>query len=603
MGKGSGQRDRDTHFMRMLLIRPEDGLLSGRWTTSKWDRVIDLGRGGIRSYASAASQFKCPINFLDQFRDNYREIQSVRRLLDAGKNKVRDGFGLDWWVLTSILIHQQLETTILLQKLGQTIGPSDEISVSGPGFHAQALSAILGRRVQLLTPMRSRGAGHYFRTFQKFPLRQLVEIFWDKADAGYQFRGHFKRRPKARINDVVLLPTAYINVSRTGAAYAETAPDVNFLLVATRRSGWLHKVPANVSAAWLASYAGVRLSAAKSEYRDLMAQWDVLRKELEEIPEYNTISRCNSFEAFYYYIEHGLRVRDAWKNVLESETVTAVLCADDTNPFTHIPLLLARQRGLPTISCHHGALDGRCMVKGCDADVFLAKGKMEQDYLTRLCAMPPKKIVIGAPFSTVGAQRGALRDHNQPYIVFFSEPYEATNGRGTDVYADILVPLFELAAREGRQLIIKLHPAESLTERRSIAEQLLSLEQRKNLRFVTGPLSSELLGKTWFGITVLSTVAMECALHGVPCFLCKWLESSPYGYIDQFVRFGLGIPLSHPSEIPDIPILLRAGDRDTGGHGDCWEVASSSLLKALISAPPKTHEDALADLRQAKTVG
>jgi hypothetical protein len=575
--------------MRVLLIRPEDSILDGPWASSKWDRVVDLGHGGILSYMSAAVKFGCPITSLDQFRENYREISKVRSLLGVGRNKLLDRFGMDWWALTSILIHQQLEMIILLQELARTIKPGDEVSISGPGFHAEALSLILGRGVQFLTPVRPRGAAHYLKTFQKFPLRQLVEIFWDKADAGYQFRGPFERRPKAHHSDVVLVPTAYVNVSRIGVAYAKTVPDVDFLLVATRRSGWLRNVPANMSTAWLASYAR-RSTETKSESRDLVAQWEVLQKELENIPEFNTVSRCNFFKPFYYYLEHGPHVRDAWKNVLESEPVTAVLCADDTNPLTHLPLRLAKQRGLKTIACHHGALDGRSMVKECNAEVILAKGKMELDYLTRLCAVPAKNIVVGAPSYGAKAQRSVSQNPDLPNIVLFSEPYETTGGRAADVYADLLPPLSELAARERKSLIIKLHPAESLAERRRIVERFLNTEQRRNVRFLTGPLTPELLDRTWFGITVLSTVVMECALRGVPCFLCRWLEFTPYGYIDQFARFRLGIPLTHPSEIPLIPIRLQKGERDAGRYEDSWEEASGSLLKTLFCGPRERYE-------------
>jgi len=332
-------------------------------------------------------------------------------------------------------------------------------------------------------------------------------------------------------------------------------------------------------------------------------RWQVLRNELEEVPEFRTISKCNTFDIFDYYLAFGLGIRDAWRKVLDSEPVKAVLCADDSNPFTHIPLLLAKARGLPTISCHHGALDGRSMVKECQADVALAKGKMEQDYLTRLCAVPAGKVMIGAP--SLAGTRLSVRTGDQgsrPYLVFFSEPYEATAGRATDVYADLLLPLSQLAARSEKQLIIKLHPAESLTERKNIVERFLNAEQRKNIRFVSEALSSELLDKTWCGITVLSTVVMDCALRGVPCFLCRWLESSPYGYVEQFVRFGVGLPLSHPREIADIPVRLGEAERDTVTNKDCWEQASASLLKTLLSTTT-TEENSLADPQRMRTAG
>ena len=570
--------------MRVLLIRPEDALAAGPWIGSKWDRVVDLGRGGIKAYEEAASQLGCPVGYLDQFRRDYQEIRRARELLKYGKNKLRDRLGLDWWALLAILVHQQVEATILLEDLAKTIAANDEVWTSAPGFHSQALSEILGREVRVFPARkRSKGALYYFERFRRLPFRQLIDVFWDKTDAGYDFRRRLSHRPKAQRNDVVLLPTAYVNVSRTGAAYASSVPDLNFLLVATRRSGWPSHLPENVSAAWLSSYATKRSSEREAEYQGLLSAWDSLRKELEEVPEFRIISRCDTFAIFQYYFAHGLGIRDAWLNVLESEPVKAVLCADDSNPFTHMPLLLAQMRGIRTISCHHGALDGRCMVKECHAEVILAKGRMEHDYLTRLCAVPAAKVVIGAPSLSGAERQSPFTTADRPFAVFFSEPYEATGGRATAVYADVLLPIAELAAREGRQLIIKLHPAESVTERSSIVEQLLSAELRQVVRLIDEPLDSELLDKTWFGITVLSTVVMDCALRQVPCFLCKWLESSPYGYVDQFVRFGLGIPLTHPDQISDIPAHLCEFERSTHRLEDCWEEVSTEPLKEVLA--------------------
>jgi hypothetical protein len=486
--------------------------------------------------------------------------------------------------LLGILVHQQLEATILLEDLAKTIASNDEVWISAPGFYSHALSEILGHEVRGFSARkRPKGVLHYAERFRRLPFRQLIDVFWDKTDASYELRGRFQRRPRAQRNDVVLLPTAYVNVSRTGAAYASSVHDLNFLLVATRRSGWIPHLPENVSAAWLSSYATKRTSEREAEHQGLLSAWDSVRKELENVPEFKIISRSNSFAILHYYFAQGLGIRDAWLNVLESEPVKAVLCADDSNPFTLMPLLLAQLRGIRTISCHHGALDGRCMVKECHADVILAKGRMEHDYLTRLCTVPSEKVLIGAPSLTGAARQSPRTTADRPFVVFFSEPYEATGGRATSVYADVLLRIAKLAAGEGRQLIIKLHPAESVKERSSIVERLLSAELRNIVRLVDEPLTPELLDKTWFGITVLSTVVMDCALRHVPCFLCKWLESSPYGYVDQFVRFGLGLPLTHPDEISDIPVHLRVFESRTHRYEDCWEEASDGLLKELFS--------------------
>ena len=58
-------------------------------------------------------------------------------------------------------------------------------------------------------------------------MRQLMGIFWDKYDPGYQFRAPLNGKRKPQDAPVVLLPTAYINVSRTGIAYANIQYCVN----------------------------------------------------------------------------------------------------------------------------------------------------------------------------------------------------------------------------------------------------------------------------------------------------------------------------------------------------------------------------------------
>jgi hypothetical protein len=307
---------------------------------------------------------------------------------------------LDWWELTAILFHSQLESLVLLRKLADSIGPQDEIYVSRSGFFATALAQFQAARVQTFGTsgaQRNRSLGHYLRVSRKFPTRQLLEIFWDKTDPGYQWRGRFAGKAKRSASPVVLLPTAYVNVSRTGVAYAKSVPEANFLLVSTRPSGWIANPPSNVSTAWLRSYASLDDPNRAVECEDLVARWAVLRRKLEEHPEFRALAAVGTFDDFPDRFARGLEIRDAWRNVLDGQPVQAVLCADDSNPYTHIPLLLAKKRGLPTVACHHGALDGRYLFKRTHADVVLAKGKMEEDYLTRACGLPRDVVEVGAP--------------------------------------------------------------------------------------------------------------------------------------------------------------------------------------------------------------
>jgi hypothetical protein len=498
--------------------------------------------------------------------------------------RLNDGFGLDWWELTSILVHQELDGAFLLRRLVESLGPGDEVYVSRPGFHADVLRLALGSRLHTFSPpgsWRRTGVRHYLQVLKKFPGPQLLEIFWDKTDPGYQFRGLFSKRRKPLSSAVVLLPSAYVSVSRTAAAYAESLPEVRFLLMVTRRSGWLQGLPANVSVEWLRRYASVRVPSRELEIRDLLKRWGALRTELRAVPEFRALTDVGCLDDFPYRLARGLEVRDAWRNVLDSEPVHAVLCADDSNSYTHIPLLLAKQKGLPTIACHHGALDGRYMFKRNHADVLLAKGKMEKDYLIRLCGIPPEAVEVGAPGVPVDLRQGSGQAE-RPLIVLFSEAYEVAGGRVRDFYQDMLPLLADLALSQRRELIIKLHPSESFSDRRRLVEQILGPEQQRVTRVVGGPLQSELLDQAWFGVTVMSTVAVECTLCGIPCFLCGWLESWPFGYVDQFTRFGVGICLNRPGDIKRIPETLSERSVGSSVPADCWSPIEAQRLRTLL---------------------
>jgi len=254
------------------------------------------------------------------------------------------------------------------------------------------------------------------------------------------------------------------------------------------------------------------------------------------------------------WIRSGLAVRDAWSNVLDSEPITAVFCGDDSNWHTRLPVLLARKRNLPTIDFHHGAFDGRFLLKNLPSDFYLAKSDMERDYLVRVCRLPSDRILVG------GTNLGAAKRHRDRIgsnIVFFSEPYDSIGGRPEEVYRELLPLLSSLASEQGRTLVVKLHPFESPRERRKLVQTVLGPKQASTVKIVSGPLSDELLPTAWFGITVESTTVLDCTQQGVPCFQCEWLVSTPFAYVQQFDRFGVGRLLHSPAEIADIPRILE----------------------------------------------
>ena len=215
---------------------------------------------------------------------------------------------------------------------------------------------------------------------------------------------------------------------------------------------------------------------------------------------------------------------------------------------------------------------------------------MEWDYLVRTCGVERERIEIAAPpYKTSVAARSA---QHRSVVIFFSEPYEVAGGRAVEYYREVLPKLADLAAKSNRELVVKLHPQESLRERRHLVSAVLSPTQRRVTRLVEGPLQEQLIASAWCGVTVLSTAAVDCTLQRIPVFLCAWLDHSNYGYVEQFVKFGVGVRLGSADEITDIP---RRVERFAANDGrGLWEPATPARLEQILSGRPVQAETASA---------
>jgi hypothetical protein len=570
--------------VKTLLLHPEDSPRRGPWTLQKWDQIVDLGKSSEATAASWQELAGCPVLRLESFRRSVEDPRLVGEILRSGFGQVRDELGLDWWELTSLFVHADLETAVLLLRLAASKNINGELYASRPDWPVRGLAALLGRSVRALANPDSGAllslVRHYGRVYKRFTPAQIIEIFWDKYDPGYAWRSKWTLRPPRASTPVVLLPSAYTNVSRMAAAYSRLLPDQPFLLVATRRSGLQFDPPSNVSVARLAAYA--RPVRRHPEYAAIVEKWTLLRKRLNEIRELALLDRVGILDRCADWFEHGLSARDAWVSVLDREAVMAVLCGDDTNWYTRLPVLLARRRGLPTVDFHHGAFDGRFLLKDLSSDVYLAKSEMERDYLLCICRLPADRVIIGAP-PGAAPLACAIQKTSESSIVFFSEPAESAGGRPEEIYRELIPPLFRLASEHGRTLVVKLHPFENSAERSKLLASVLSSEERAKLKIVSGPLSPELLATTWFGITVESSTVVDCTRHSVPCFFCEWLAFTPYGYTQQYARFGIGHSLRSANELTEIPRILSETPPPLGEDGGGEQPIGGDTLQRLFA--------------------
>ncbi len=573
--------------MKVLLQHPEDDAEIGPWRNTQWDLIVDFGWSGRCYYAQLSQSLGCRIlNFRDllgpeEYRDRLSEI------LNAGLGNILDDEGVDWWDVFIPYASPRLEDIMLMSALGEEIKGAAEIRATRPHFLVQALDLLQKRKIASFFESAATGLSARLRGYGKAAVElhpsQLVEVAFDKWDTDYRLRRFVGKKRASAATAAILLPSSYGNVSRVQASYARMLPGHRFLQVVTRKSGRIANIPPNLEVRSLASYAPVPFSSRTEKECDrLLENWDRFQKTtMAGQRDLSAARQLGVFAGFGGFMRKGLRIRDAWLRVFSKESISAVLSGDENNPYTRLPVILAHARKLPTTFSAHGALDTTLALRVPCSDNYLAQGEMARDYWVHWCGLSPDRVMVGAP------QEEAPRDLNggsRDLLVFFSEPYEVESGRVERLYKEILPQLCMVAQQTGRQVVVKLHPFESLRGRRKVIDGVLSKAERELVTLMGGPLAPGLLNRAWCGLTVESSTAVDCALHGVPCFLCNWFDISWFGYAKQFARFGVGRLLNSPQEILEIPSLIEQFEPITSRSNLAAPIGTEELDAILSGA-------------------
>ncbi|MGB8013852.1 MAG: hypothetical protein WCF68_19725 [Terriglobales bacterium] len=549
--------------MRVLLLHPDDDF-HGAWMRERWDSVIDLGRAPKSFYDAQSAALGCPVFSVFDLALEVEDLQIWRSLLAPGMGCVVDRFGIDWWDAISLLLQPELQEVRLALRLAEKLRGCRKLVASRLSATAEALRLQLGVPLQVLNGgLRQRLVGSVLRRSRAaadLGFVQLRQVVYDKCDPHYFWRRKLagppassKWKSKRESEPVILLPSAYSNVTKTAFRYARILPERKFLLVLARESGAVSPVPANVEVERLASFAAK--GCDNDELQELEVCWKQMEESLQENPVFRLAAQIGILKKATGWLRWGVAIRDAWLRVFEAWPVTVCLSADDSNPYTRIPLLLAERRGIPAVACHHGALDCRMAFKNSRFSNYLAKGEMERDYLEHACGVDAARIRVGAAPSSWRKNASAW-NQSAPWITFFTEPYESDLWRVEAIHREVLPRLCAAARGAGKTLVLKLHPFESARQRRRLLKRILSEDDRKLASVTDEALSGEILEKTWCAVTVESTVAFECASAGIPAFLCGWLRHAYAGYVPQYVRFGVGRMLESPDDLPRIADLL-----------------------------------------------
>jgi hypothetical protein len=572
--------------MRIFLLHPDDDF-QGSWTRQQWDSVVDLGRAPKSFYDAQSVELGCPVLSIFDLAVEVDDLQVWRSLLEPGMGRVVDRFGIDWWDVISLVLQPELQEVRLALRLAERLIGCRTLAVSRPLAMAEALRLQLGIPLQVFRPeLQKRLVPNALRrsatAARNLSFEELLQVVYDKYDPHYRWRRKLAGSAAQSPESVVLLPTAYSNVTRTAFSYARILPEQEFLLVLARESGAVSPVPANVQTARLATFAAKPCDT--NELQKLEVCWEQMEQSLQKHPTFKVPIQLGILKKWSHWLPRGLAVRDAWIRVFETHQVAGCLSADDSNPYTRIPLLLAEQREIPAVACHHGALDCRMAFKNPRFSTYLAKGEMERDYLERICGVDASRVRIGAS-SPPWRENVLVWSENAPWITFFTEPYETDLWRVEAIYREVLPRLCAVARRSGKTLALKLHPFESARQRMRLVTRTLSEGDRKLVILTDAPLSREILQKTWCAVTVESTVALECASIGIPAFLCGWLRHAYAGYAPQYVRFGVGRMLECPDDLLHIPDMLGAALPDSDSAGRLVQAISPEVLSEVLRQP------------------
>ena len=572
--------------MRVLLLHPDHVPWRGKWAAERWDLIVDLAFAGSGVYKEWGKRTGATVISIHQFAGQTESYRWINQLLEAGRGRFLDRRGLDWWEMLAPWKYHELQALYLLGELQKEIGAAQhELVATRHHPYVQLFSIVTRQAIPCRSEAPSRVPSLVSRVSaaaRNLRPSQMVEIAFDKWDPSYRIRSKVARHRRARAQEpLVLLPSAYSNVTRAQLGYAAHLPNRRFLLATTRRSGESEQLPFNVEHAPLAAYVEDS-SDTRNEFRELIGTWNLLQVELREVGELRASFEGNLWDYFPYHLENGLRLRDAWHLLLSSEPVQWVLCADDLNYYTRLPLVLARRMGLKAIYCYHGALDGGLLFKKSYAHLHLVKGEMEREYMLRASNVDPERIAIAAPAEAVDhAANPVPHDAGAGDLVFFSQPYEVLGGRTENIYGEILPRLAVVAEQLNRKVVVKLHPFESRRQRERLLASLLPAELRARFEISCEPAAS-IMARTLCGVGSDSTVCIECRQHGIPYFLCGWLDFSGFGYTRQFARFGAGMMLETPDEI--LSIAQRVGEftPDPSTLGQIWQPVDDKRLDEII---------------------
>lgn len=221
----------------------------------------------------------------------------------------------------------------------------------------------------------------------------------------------------------------------------------------------------------------------------------------------------------------GLYLTTLFRNWAKRTEASALVVGNAV--FEGYALHAAREHSINTILLQHGILGDFCPFIDPPVDHYIVRGRVWQEFLSAKAAI---KSVILNPAYAIPA-RSALRGKRSS-ILFLSAPYSAQDFWETSDRLDILSVILQVAFEQNVEVIIRVHPMESVNEYRAI---IAKLDKKGTLTFSQGSDLNLLLERSAVAVTFSSTAFLDCLKHQVPVVSFEWHD---FCYKSQIVQHG-----------------------------------------------------------------
>jgi hypothetical protein len=216
------------------------------------------------------------------------------------------------------------------------------------------------------------------------------------------------------------------------------------------------------------------------------------------------------------------------------------------NPvFEGYALHAARKQSIQTVLLQHGILGDFCQFADPPADHYIVRGWFWREFLPVAAAAKAKILNPAEPAITRlsgGADRRA--------ILFLTAPFSMQEFWPSAGLDDILRTLRQAAFETNAELIIRVHPLESLCAYKAKVRELSSTPATlPKVTFSQGASLDPILERSAVAVTFASTAFLDCLRHRVPVVSFRWHDFSFRRQLEEHGVFHFAASLAELRQI------------------------------------------------------